>query len=157
MNGQAWLIGLVVLMALAIIYLICRQYMLSHALSDAVMVLVQQVWALREAVLMQTHPHAPPMVWEHDALSVQGRRGDLLVRRHRLQREWARQFRGERTGRLHRIEQLIGRLDEELRAYGLSLAPISAMTLRMMENAYRGAYHESANLTKHIVRYLRLI
>jgi hypothetical protein len=150
------LIGAIILLSCLVLLLLFRIFTITQSLNDVTMILAEQVAALREAAFLRRFsPTTAPLQWHHDALVVHGRMGDLLIRRHALQRHWAARYLGYQGAEQQRIRALIDDVDRQLVPYGLRLSRMSALTERMLEDVYHGRDAESARVTRNIMRHLR--
>ena len=158
MISKRTLIVLIVVGVVIILLLLFRLYIVSQSINDTTIILIEQVWALREWCLVSTyHKEQAAITWPNDALLIQGTKGELLIRRFDLQRQWARTYKGTNDINQKSIRTLIDNLDDKLVEYGLNLKVITALTEKMVEEVYHNGLAESVRMTKTIVRKIRLL
>lgn len=151
-----WSVAIIVVLVFFVVYLLFRLYITSQSLNDVTVVLVEQVWSLREWCVVNFHnSKARAMSWNHDALATMGRKGELLIRRFALQQQWAQTYRGFNDEPHQRLRRMIDKIDQELRAHHVSLERVTALTHRMIEEIYHGSHESAINITKTIVRQIR--
>ena len=150
-----WMWMVWMLMSILILYLLFRLYMTTNELDNVVLFLIKEVWSLRERCLLREDQSQRAVAWNQDALSISGVKGELLIRRSMLLTEWQQQYNGIISKQLGVIKNRIGALDNQLTQYGLHLAPITDLTLRMVEYIFNGNDSASMYVTQSIVRKLR--
>jgi hypothetical protein len=156
MKSHNLLLALVIALSFLVLYLLFRLYICHASLSDVMVVLIQQVWSLREFCLLKIHSVQERAIqFSHHALSLPGPRGELLIRRHMLLWDVATCYRGTCDDIQLRLRSRIDELDRKLVAYQLFLPAVTNLTIKMIEDIYRGDRKASLNVTIAVVRKLR--
>lgn len=145
-----------VAMAALVLVLIFLLFVASNTLNNAVMILIKQVWAIREFALLRLHGgerHAAR--WDFDALSVPGIKGELIIRRFLLMWEYLKTYAGYDTPQLSRLVERLADIDAQLARYALPLTTVTALTLKMTRDIFHGNNEEAVKITDNILARLR--
>jgi hypothetical protein len=158
MKTPAWVIFVCIFAFFIILLLVFKLYTCGKTIDDFVIVLIEQTWMLQLIMLKTYGGKTLAANWPEDALSIKGPKGELIVRRFSLLREWANNFKGVPSDpQLKHISIRIDEIDSELQKYWINLKSITALTLKMMSDVYTGDLESSSRTTASIVQRLRLI
>jgi hypothetical protein len=157
-QNPAWVWAIIILMALFIIFLFFRLYMTTSTLDNAVLLLIKQVWTLRETALLRIYGAEKDHIsWDFDAISVPGVKGELLLRRFMLQCEYLSAYKGFQTTQLDKLRNRIEEIDLQLTKYSLHVSKITSLTLKMISDIFHGNNMAAMAVTHSIVARLRLL
>ena len=148
---------LIVFLSLFIFFCLFKLYIVGKALDDVIIVLIEQVWTLQLLLINSFSANQLAVNWSDDALSIKGSKGELLIRRYSLLKEWGKTFTGVVSEVQFQIETRIKQIDDELVRYSLHLHSISTLTLKMIYDIYHGDFGSSSNVTMNIIQKLRLL
>jgi len=157
MRVLAWVVFVWIALLLVILCCVFRLYTVTKSLDDMVIVLIEQTWTLQ--LLMQRSFGGKELAsqWSDDALAVRGPKGELLIRRFTLIKQWAASFHGVITEVQDHIKQRIDEIDTNLECYYVNLKPITLLTLKMIHDLYHGDFASCSNITMSIIQKLRLL
>ena len=157
MRTPAWAIVLLVLLGFLLLYCVVKLYTATKSLDDLIIVLIEQTWTLQLLMLKTYGGKELAVNWSDDALSIPGPKGELLIRRFSLIKQWAAAFKGVHTETQSQIEHRLQEIDAELINYHVNLKQITNLTLKMIYDLYNGDFASSSNITMSIIQKLRVL
>jgi len=157
MRVSAWVVLVWIGLLLVILYCVFKLYTVTKSLDDMIIVLIEQTWTLQLLVQRSFGGKELATQWSDDALAVRGPKGELLIRRFTLIKQWAASFQGVITGVQDHIKQRIDEIDTSLERYFVNLKPITMLTLKMIHDLYHGDFASSSNITMSIIQKLRVL
>ena len=152
------MLAVIIGLSFLVLFLIFRLYMSQFALCDMMVLLIQQVWELREFCLLSKRGSPEgSMKFNQHALALPGPKGELLIRRHLLLWNIAEDCRGIMTEQLNPLLARVKDIDRQLVCYNIHLRTITELTVKMIEDIYNDKSKSSLNVTLAIVRKLRVV
>lgn len=157
MKTPIYVIVFIVAMGLLLLYCVFKIYTVGKFLDSLIIVLIEQTWTLQLLMLRSHGGKEIALAWKNDALVLPGPKGELIIRRFELIKQWALSYNGVVTNMQREIEKRIEEIDVELLAYRVNLRPITALTERMLIDMYNLNYNSASNITANIISKLAFV